>query len=71
MERLVETSSTDWTIVRPPRLMDGGRPVGYRVKANAPPEGAWAMQYADLATFLLDAAEKGEHLKMVVGVAPR
>jgi len=29
------------------------------------------MQYADLATFLLDAAEKGEHLKMVVGVAPR
>jgi len=71
MERLVETSSTDWTIVRPPRLVDGGPPVGYRVKADALPEGAWAMQYADLATFLLDAAEKGEHLKMVVGVAPR
>jgi putative NADH-flavin reductase len=71
MERLVETSCTDWTIVRPPRLVDGGRPVGYRVKADALPEGAWAMQYADLAAFLLDAAEKGEHLKRIVGVASR
>jgi hypothetical protein len=25
--------------------------VGYRVKANALPEDAWAMQYADLAAF--------------------
>src|SRR5215813_9191743 len=37
MERLVEASSTDWTIVRPPRLVDGGPPVGYRVKVDALP----------------------------------
>ena len=71
MERLVETSSTDWTIVRPPRLVDGGAPVGYQVKADALPEGALTMRYADWPLFLLDAAEKGEHLKRIVGVASR
>jgi putative NADH-flavin reductase len=71
MERLVEASSTDWTIVRPPRLVDGGPPVGYRVKADALPEGAWAMQYADLAAFLLDAVERGEYVKTIVGIASR
>jgi putative NADH-flavin reductase len=71
MERLVAASDTDWTIVRPPRLVDGGPARGYRVEAGALPAGSWAMQCADLAAFLLDAAEKGEHLKTVVGVTSR
>jgi putative NADH-flavin reductase len=71
MERLIEPSSTDWTIVRPPRLVDGGGPRGHRARVGALPDGAWTMRYADLAAFLLDAAQNDEHLKTVVGVASR
>jgi putative NADH-flavin reductase len=71
MEQLIERSSTDWTIVRPPRLVNGGRARGYRVTAGALPDGAWTMRYADLAAFLLDAAQNDEHLKTIVGVASR
>ena len=35
MEHLVELSDTDWTIVRPPRLRDGGTSHGYKVEAGA------------------------------------
>src|SRR5262245_5398784 len=31
MEHLVRASDTDWTIARPPMLVDGGAPHGYRV----------------------------------------
>jgi putative NADH-flavin reductase len=71
MERLIESSGTDWTIVRPPRLVDAVGPLGYRARAGALPDGAWTMRYADLAAFLLDAAQNDEHLKTVVGVASR
>jgi len=68
MERLVGASDTDWTIVRPPRLLEGGVPRGYRIEAGARPGGAWAMERVDLAAFLLDEAETGDHLKTVVGI---
>src|SRR5262249_51793248 len=54
MERLVRTSDIDWTIVRPPRLKSSGQPRGYRIRPGARPHGAWSMQRADLASFLLD-----------------
>ena len=68
MERLVRASATDWTIVRPPRLLDGESPRGYRTTVGVQPAGAWAMQRADLATFLLDETEKHEHSRAIVGV---
>jgi putative NADH-flavin reductase len=68
MERLVCASNVDWTIVRPPRLKVGGDPRGYRVQTGARPAGAWAMQRADLAAFLLDEVEREEHKKEIVGI---
>ena len=68
MEDLVQASDVDWTIVRPPRLRDGGALRGYRLQVGARPTGAWAMQRADLAVFLVDEAENAEHLKTIVGV---
>jgi putative NADH-flavin reductase len=68
MERLVRASDADWTIVRPPRLVEGGALRGYRTAAGARPVGASSMQRADLAAFLLDEAERGEHVKAIVGV---
>jgi putative NADH-flavin reductase len=68
MERLVCASDVDWTIVRPPRLLEGGARRGYRVKVGAAPGGAWAMQRADLAEFLLDESQKQEYVRAIVGV---
>lgn len=59
MEKLVSASDTDWTIVRPPRLLEGGTSRGYRVEAGAQPKGPWSMQRYDLATYLMDEAERG------------
>jgi putative NADH-flavin reductase len=68
MEGRVRASDAIWTIVRPPRLTEGGPPKGYRVRVNGLPDGARSMERADLATFLLDEAEKGQYPRTVVGV---
>jgi hypothetical protein len=68
MEKLVRTSDVDWTIVRPPRLQDGGTRRGCRSRAEAWPAGASAMQRADLAAFLIDETEKAKYIRAVVGV---
>ena len=69
MEKLVRTSDTDWTIVRPPRLRDDGIRLGYRVRTGARPGGASAMYRADLAAFLVDEAERAAHVREIVGIA--
>ena len=68
MERLVSASGVDWTIVRPPRLLEGGASRGYRIEEGTAPKGAWSMQRIDLAAFLLDAAERREHVRRIVGI---
>ena len=69
MERLVCASDADWTIVRPPRLLDGGPARGYKIAVGVRLSGPNSMQRADLATFLLDAAEGRAHLREIVGIA--
>ena len=69
MENLTRKSDVDWTIVRAPRLVEGGAACGYRVEAEGRPRGALAMQYADLAAFLVDEAERPTHVNQVVGIA--
>jgi putative NADH-flavin reductase len=68
MEDLVRKSDVGWTIVRPPRLTDGGAHRGYRLQVGALPRGAWSMRRADLATYLIDEAESGAHAGAIVGV---
>lgn len=68
MERRIGESDTDWTIVRAPRLLEGGVSRGYRVEVAARPGGAWAMQRIDLASLLIDATENMAHMKAIVGV---
>lgn len=68
MEQVVAASELDWTIVRPPKLSNGNARRGYRSARNSMPRGAWSMQRADLATFLLDEAEQGAHPRTIVGV---
>lgn len=68
MERLVRASDLAWTIVRPPRLQEGGAARGYRVRVDARPGGASSMERTDLATFLVDEAERGQYPRSIVGV---
>jgi putative NADH-flavin reductase len=71
MEQLVSASDTDWTIVRPPRLLDGVAPRGYRIKVGAQPSGPWSMRRADLAAYLVDEAEKGQHARAIIGITSK
>jgi putative NADH-flavin reductase len=68
MEHAVRASDREWTIVRPPRLKEGGASQGYHVSLGARPPGAGSMQRADLATFLLDEAEQENYPRSVVGI---
>lgn len=68
MEKLVSESDVEWTIVRPPRLLEGGAPSGYRTAIGAAPRGPWSMQRADLATYLIDEVENGKHARTIIGI---
>jgi putative NADH-flavin reductase len=68
MEEQVRRSDLDWTVVRPPRLLEGGTPQGYRIAIDARPAGPASMQRADLASCLVDAAERRELVRRMVGV---
>jgi putative NADH-flavin reductase len=68
MEHVVELSDTDWTIVRPPRLVDGGAPHGYKAAAGTLPGGPPSIERVDLAAFMLDAVENHQYPKAIVGV---
>lgn len=68
MEAAISASSADWTIVRPPRLLDGGRRRGYRIAVGNRPVGPASMQRADLADFLVEEAMAGEHVREIVGI---
>jgi uncharacterized protein YbjT (DUF2867 family) len=70
MEQVVRASDIDWTIVRPPQLKDGVQAVGYRAKAGGRPSNKWsAMQFTDLADFLVDVVERRQFVQQIVGVS--
>ena len=68
MEQLVRRSCVEWTIVRPPRLLDGGRRRGYEIAVGVRPRGGASMQRADLAAFLVDEVEQAAHTGQIVGL---
>jgi putative NADH-flavin reductase len=69
MENLIRKCDVGWTIVRAPRLLEGGAACGYRVEGESRPRDALTMQYADVAAFLVDEAERPAYVNQIVGVA--
>ncbi len=53
MEVIVEDSSLDWTLVRPPRLTDKAVTGRYRVSIGQPLSGGYSIARADVAHFML------------------
>jgi putative NADH-flavin reductase len=67
-EEIVRATSLDWTIARPPRLVE--RPdATYRTRRDALPAGGFSMPFRAAAAFMLDAAEHHTHLHEIVGLA--
>lgn len=59
MEAVLGASGADWTSLRPPRLI-AKPPLGrYRMSTSGPLLRARSLRFADLATAMLDAAERG------------
>jgi putative NADH-flavin reductase len=67
-EEIVRATPLDWTIVRPPRLIE--RPdETYRSTRDALPVDGFSMSFRAVAAFMLDAAEHHTHVHEIVGLA--
>jgi putative NADH-flavin reductase len=67
-EEIVRSTPFEWTIVRPPRLTNGNDSA-YRVERGALPARGNVATFRAVATFMLDTAEQGNHVREVVGLA--
>lgn len=68
MEGIFEKSQLAWTLVRPPRLTDGAKKGKYRVREGHLPSFGFVISRADVADFMVGAAETGSFVGKVVGV---
>jgi putative NADH-flavin reductase len=67
-ELIVRATSLDWTIARPPRLVDR-TDEAYRSREDALPPGGLSMSFRAVAAFMLDAVEGHAHVREIVGLA--
>ena len=69
MESLFQKSGLDWTLVRPPRLTNGRRRNRYRVREGHLPGFGFTISRADVAAFMIRAAENRAFIQKVVGIS--
>jgi len=69
MERVFRESELDWTFVRPPELTDKPYTGKYRVREGHLPVFGFNISRADVAEFMVKAAENGSSIHKVVGIA--
>jgi putative NADH-flavin reductase len=67
-EQIVRATSLDWTIARPPRLIDRSDEQ-YRTAVGALPAGGFSMSFRAVAAFALDVVEQRTYVQDVVGLA--
>ncbi len=71
MEDTVKATSVQWTIARPPRLIPAADE-RYRAQPGGLPPGGTLLRsvlsWRAVATFMVDSAENGHHLREVVGI---
>jgi putative NADH-flavin reductase len=67
-EEVVRATTLDWTIVRPPRLVDRlGE--SYRAQRDGLPRNGFSMSFRGVAAFMLDSMELQTHVREIVGLA--
>jgi len=67
-EGILQRTSLDWTIARPPRLTNGSD-AAYRAVRDALPPKGFSMSFRAVAAFMIDAVEQGTFIREVVGLA--
>jgi putative NADH-flavin reductase len=68
MEEVFEKSGLDWTMVRPPQLTDKPYTGKYRVRQGHLPRFGFTISRADVAEFMIKAAEDPSTIHTIVGV---
>jgi putative NADH-flavin reductase len=68
MERVFEESGLDWTMVRPPRLIDKPYTGKYRVGERGLPVFGFKISRADVADFMIKTAEDPSSIHKIMGV---
>lgn len=69
MEREIAAAGLEWTVVWPPRLTDGRRTLGYRMKIGANVPNARIVSRADVAHCMLAALDDPQTIGRPVGIA--
>ena len=69
MEVLIRASNTDWTIVRPARIINGPRTGDYRSGTALRLESMAKISFADLARFMLSLVSRTNAQKQTISVA--
>ena len=69
MEETLRTTGLDWTIVRPPELTDQAYTGSYRVGEERLPAFGFKISRANVAEFMVEAAESKEAAGKVFGVS--
>jgi len=67
-EQIVRATPLEWTIARPPRLVEKPDET-YRATRDALPADGFTMSFRALARFALDVAEQRTHVHEIVGLA--
>ena len=68
MEKIVQASDLDWTLLRPPRLTNAKRTGVYRVQKEFVPKGA-KISRADLADYIVKNLTNPKTYRAIFGVA--
>lgn len=68
-ERIVNASDLDWTIVRPPRLLNGPHTGVIAARTDGNVRGSYTINRADVADYLLRAASDDSLIRQTVSIA--
>ncbi len=69
MEDVLQQSALDWTIVRPPQLLDKPYTGNYRVREGHLPRFGFKISRADVADFMVKAAGNPSLIRKIVGIS--
>jgi uncharacterized protein YbjT (DUF2867 family) len=69
MERVIQTSELDWTLVRPPRLTDTPSRGKYRQRLSHLPRFGFSISRADVADCFLKLVDDPASIRKIIGMS--
>lgn len=69
LERTIQESALEWTIVRPPQLTDGPMTGSYRERIGHLPRLGFKISRADVAHYFVEAIGKSDVMRKIVGIS--